>query len=118
MSLGLSVTLFATDAQTQPPQQPMQQQQLPQVDMSEDKIKIFVGVLEKVEVLRQDLSKKIVDSEGNVQEDKVQKVNQEFQEKATQIIEDEGMSVETYSQYAQRMQLDPQFLQKIQQMVQ
>ncbi|MFW5851502.1 MAG: DUF4168 domain-containing protein [Bacteroidota bacterium] len=80
--LFVLINLYAFSQQAPPQQQmPPQQQQQVEVEVSDDELKLFVGVL-----------------------DKVQTVNQKAQESMVQIVENNDLSVEEFNSLQQKMQ--------------
>ena len=116
VALGLTVTLYAQDSMmNQQQMQPPQQQQ--EIELDEQEVQQFVTALIEIDTLRQELQNDIVDSEGNVDESKVEDVNQQFQADAADIIEDEGLTLDQYGEYAQLLQTSPDFQELVQQLV-
>lgn len=121
-SIALSSTLFVANVHAQSPHgQQAPAQMAPQAQMpapTENEVNQFVTSLVKVENLKQELQQDLAKKpQDEVTNDVLEKVNMQFQQQATKIIKDEGLSVEQYTQMIALLQQDPAFLQTIQERV-
>ena len=114
MTLGLSVALFANDAMV-PEQNTAAQQEY--VELDQEEVHNFVNTLIDLDFIRQDLHSELFDSEGNMIEDNLESVNEKFQSRAVEAIENNGLTIEKYSQYAQLLETNTDFQQIVQQVV-
>ena len=104
--LGLSA--FAQEGTT-PNQKTIQQ-----VEVNDQSIDRFANAVVKVEDLQKEFQSKLQSEDAEqLPQEKMQAVEQEFQAKAQEAIEKEGISVEQYSQYILLAQQDEGFRNKV-----
>ncbi len=105
-TLALGAALFAAEPQTQM-QQPQANIDMKSLDKKE--VKSFATAVVKIDRLRQGLAKEMQASEEKPSKKEIEKINTNFQAKATGIIKDEGLDLKTYGQYVQLFQTNPEF---------
>lgn len=121
-TLTLGATLLVANPpmqQNAQPQQgmPPQQQKQPAVEVSDKEAKQFTVALVKIEQLRENFQQEVQSKTPKGERpnpEMVQKANQKFQDKAVSIVKDKGLTLQKYNMYAQLMQTDKAFQQKIQ----
>lgn len=103
--VGLGVfgsSIGHTQGQAPPPQQ-----QAPQVDVDDEQVQAVARAYVKIQDLRQDY----MQQHGNPQEmdsDEAQQVQQQFRQETQEVIEDEGLDPQTFSQVVQAAQMNPE----------
>lgn len=105
LAITLSLSLFANE----PNATPNEGQE--RVELNQEEVVQFVVALIRVDQVRQELG--VVDEDGNVIEQKAK----EFEEQATQVVKDEGLSLEQYGKYSQLLQNSEEFRQIVQSII-
>ena len=104
--------LNAQDTQESPQDQGQYEQQQPQADdFSEDQLESFVSARAEVDELRQEFQPKFQEADDVEQ---AQKLRKEFQKEAVQILDDEGLDVQTYNGIVKGMDRNKELRNKIQ----
>jgi hypothetical protein len=89
-------------------------------NISEKSVEKFVAAAVQINVLKQSVQQKLQEKNKNEQptQAQIEKANQEFILQAQEIIKSVGLSLKEYTQYAQLMQEDKQFSQRVNQAAQ
>jgi|GEM_PF-3346824 len=112
LSLFLTLSLNATQAK-----EPQTQNQEQTIELDKEETFQFVKALVLIEQYRATIKDKVLDDEGNVDKTKEKAVNEEFQAKAKEIIEDQGLSLQSYAKYLQLLQYSPDFQKIVQNII-
>ncbi len=111
-TLALGAALFAAQPHQQMPTQQTQSVDLKSLNQNE--VKGFANALAQIDELRQKLQSEMPTQQEQVDQAKMQEINQKFQTKATAIIEKQGLTIQSYEKYVQLFQTNPEFQQQVQ----
>jgi hypothetical protein len=112
LSLFLALSLNATQAK-----EPQAQNQEQMIELDKEETFHFVKALVLIEQYRATIKEKVLDDEGKVDKTKEEAVNEEFQAKAKEIIQNEGLTLQTYAKYLQLLQHSTDFQKIVQNII-
>lgn len=119
ITIGLASSVYAGANAPQQQQAPQgqgaapTQEQVP-TNFSDTEIEKFVAAQDDLETIRQEYSGKL---EGTEDPDKAAELQQEASQKMVNVVQDEGLDVETYSNIALAVQSDPELREKVEGMM-
>lgn len=120
LGLFVSLLLFASSLQAQSQgeqgqteyENQYEQNQPKAEDFSDEEINSFVSARGEIDELRQEFQPKFQEADDV---DKAQKLREEFQNKAIQILDDNGLDVQTYNNIVKGMDSNEKLRKKVEQ---
>ncbi|WP_111414739.1 DUF4168 domain-containing protein [Billgrantia lactosivorans] len=117
--LSAGLMTVQAHAQQDPAQDPAQDQagqpqaQAPAQDFSEDQLQQFADASQEIAVISQDYTERLHEAED---EQSQQEVRMEANDKMVEVVEDNGLDVDTFNAIGQAIQQDPELMQRVQEM--
>lgn len=102
-------------AQQDPAQEPagQPQAQAPAQDFSDDQLQQFADASQEIAVISQEYTERLHAAED---EQGQQEVRMEANDKMVEVVEDNGLDVDTFNAIGHAIQQDPELMQRVQQM--